>query len=63
MNNSFSFARFLVFTMVGLPIGFILTALVFAVSAMPIQAAQILPWALGIAIVIGVLGGFWKQEA
>lgn len=62
MNDTFSFVRFLVFAVVGLPIGFILTALAFAVSAMPIQAAQIFPWALGIAIVIGVLGGFWKQE-
>jgi hypothetical protein len=62
MNHRFSFARCLVFTMVGLPLGFILTALVFAVSAMPIEAAKIIPWALGIAIVIGMLGGFWKQD-
>ncbi len=63
MNDSFSLARFVVFTMVGLPLGFILTALVFAISAMPIEAVAIIPWALGIAVVIGVLGGFWKQEA
>jgi hypothetical protein len=62
MHAQFSFIRFLVFVVVGLPVGFILTAFGFAVSGMPILAHTIFPWAIGIAIVIGVLGGLWKQE-
>lgn len=57
----FSPVRLLVFSIVGLPIGFILTALGFAVSERAIVAAQIFPWALAIAIVVGILGAFWKQ--
>ena len=49
------------FSIVGLPIGFILTALGFAVSERAIVAEQIFPWALALAIFSGLLGAFWKQ--
>lgn len=58
---SFSTPRFLVFSMVGLPVAFILTALGFAVSERPIVAGHIFPWAFGIAATIGVLGGFRRD--
>lgn len=58
---SFSPLRFLIFSVIGLPIGFILTALAFAVSEQPIVAAQIFPWALGLAAVVGIVGALWKQ--
>ncbi len=61
IDMSFSPTRFLVFSIVGLPIGFILTALGFAVSERAIVAGQIFPWALGLAVVVGLLGAFWKQ--
>ena len=60
-DMSFSPTRFLVFSIVGLPIGFILTALGFAVSERAIVAEQIFPWALALAIFSGLLGAFWKQ--
>lgn len=59
---NFSPLRFLIFSVIGLPIGFILTALVFAVSQQAIVAAQIFPWALGLAAVVGIVGALWKQE-
>lgn len=59
---SFSPTRFLVFSIVGLPIGFILTALGFAVSEQPIVASQIFPWAIGLAAIVGILGAFRNQS-
>lgn len=59
---TFSLTRFLVFWIVGLPLGFILTALGFAVMERSIVASQIFPWALGFAVLVGVLGAFWKQS-
>lgn len=55
---NFSFPRALVLALIGLPLGFILTALTFAVTQTPIGASNIFPWALTVAIVIGCLGGF-----
>ncbi|KCZ47272.1 MULTISPECIES: hypothetical protein [unclassified Hyphomonas] len=40
--------RTLVFFIIGFPVGFILTALVFAVTQTPISAPAIFPWALGL---------------
>ncbi len=62
MKQKFSFIRLLVFAIVGLPIGFIFSSLGFAISGMPIMAKQIFPWAVGIAIVIGMFGGFWRND-
>ncbi|MEP5267736.1 MAG: hypothetical protein ABJQ63_10240 [Lentilitoribacter sp.] len=59
---SFSPTRFLVFSVIGLPIGFILTALGFAVSEQPILAGKTFPWALGVALIVGILGPRWKQS-
>lgn len=44
----------------GLPLGFILVALGFAVAGLPISAPRIFPWALGIAVIAGAVGGFWR---
>ncbi len=57
---NFSSARALVFAMIGLPLGFILTALGFAVAQSPIEAPAIFPWALAIAALAGGVGGFWR---
>ena len=62
IDMSFSPTRFLVFSIIGLPIGFILTALGFAVSERAIVAGQIFPWAFGLAFVVGLLGASWKQS-
>jgi hypothetical protein len=61
VNLRFSPARFLVFTFIGLPLGFILTALGFAIAELPIIARDVFPWALGCALVVGAAGGCWKQ--
>jgi hypothetical protein len=61
-DMSFSRTRFLVFSIIGLPIGFILTALVFAVSERAIVAEKIFPSALILAVISGLLGAFWKQS-
>lgn len=60
---NFSFPRALVFTIIGLPIGFILTALGFAVTKSAIDASAIFPWALAMALIIGCVGGFWRSAA
>ena len=57
---TFSPARSLVFFIIGLPLGFILSALGFATIAQPIAAPAIAPWALGIAALIGIGAGLWK---
>ncbi len=57
---TFSLPRALVFVLIGLPIGFILTALGFAVLGQEIDAPAIAPWALAIAVLLGVGAGFWK---
>lgn len=62
LGMNFSPLRFLAFSIIGLPIGFILTALGFAVSERAIVAGQIFPWALGLAFFVGLLGAFWKQS-
>jgi hypothetical protein len=58
---NFSFARALLFFAIGLPLGFILTALGFAVTETPIAAPTIFPWALTIAVITGIAGGFWRS--
>ena len=58
----FSFPRALVFALIGLPIGFILTALGFAVTQSSIEASAIFPWALLIAVLAGCIGGFWRYS-
>ncbi|MDP1630863.1 MAG: hypothetical protein Q8L66_05525 [Caulobacter sp.] len=57
----FSIARCLLFSVVGLPLGFIFTALGFAVAGHAISAPQIFPWTLGFAAIAGAIGGFWKS--
>lgn len=58
MNREFSPIRFVIFTVLGLPPGFVLTALGLAVYEAPISARQIFPWALGLALAAGVTMGF-----
>ena len=58
---NFSFARALIFAVIGLPLGFILTALSFAVTQSHIEASAIFPWALVIAVVTGCVGGFRRS--
>jgi hypothetical protein len=57
---SFSLARGGVFLLIGLPIGFILSALCFAVLGREISAPLIAPYALGIALVIALGAAVWK---
>jgi hypothetical protein len=58
----FSSSRLLFFAVAGLPVGFILVALGFAVAGLPISAPRIFPWALAIAAVAGVVGGFRRTS-
>ena len=58
----FSFARFFLFAVLGLPLGFILVALVFAVMGLSISAPQVFPWAVGIAGIAGVIGGVSRAK-
>lgn len=60
---TFSLVRALVLAVIGLPLGFILTALGFAVTRTPIDAAAIFPWAVAIAVVTGCVGGFWRSTS
>ena len=60
---SFSPGRAGVFFLIGLPVGFILTALGFAVSGQQISAPQIAPFASGIAIVIAIAAGLWRPPS
>ena len=55
---TFAPARALIFGAIGLPVGFILTAFVHAATGEGIDAAAIVPWALGIAVVAALIGGF-----
>ncbi|MDA0818964.1 MAG: hypothetical protein O3C52_02810 [Proteobacteria bacterium] len=57
---SFSLARSGVFLLIGLPIGFILTALGFVVTGREISAPLIAPYALGMALVIALGAAVWK---
>jgi hypothetical protein len=52
--------RTLVFLIIGFPVGFFLTALVFAGTQTPISAPAIFPWALAAAVIAGIVGGFRK---
>ena len=58
----FSFARAVVFFLISLPIGFILTALGFAVTQSQIDASEIFPWALAFAVLAGCASGFWRSS-
>lgn len=57
---TFSPARLLVFFMIGLPIGFILSALAFVTLGHPIEASALAPWAGGVALLIGLGAAFWR---
>ena len=59
-HSAFSLPRALVFVLIGLPIGFILSALGFVSLGHTIAAPSIAPWAFGIAILTGLGAGFWK---
>jgi len=52
--------RALIFFIIGIPVGFILTALGFAVTQTQITAPAVFPFALGIAAVAGIAGSFQK---
>jgi hypothetical protein len=59
---SFTPIRALVFFVLGLPFGFIVTGLGFAVTQTPFAAATIAPWALAFAAVTGAIGGFQNKR-
>jgi len=59
---SFSPGRAGVFFLIGLPIGFILSALGFAVLGHEISAPDIAPFALAIAAIVGLVAGLWKPQ-
>ena len=59
---NFSFARAGIIALISLPLGFILTALGFAVMQFPIEASAIFPWALAFSFVGGGIGGFWRTS-
>lgn len=56
----FAFARALLFAAIGLPVGFILTALAFAATEASISAPAIFPWAITVSLLAGIAGGFWR---
>jgi NADH:ubiquinone oxidoreductase subunit 6 (subunit J) len=60
---TFSPGRAGVFLLIGLPIGFILSALGFAVSGQEISAPEIAPYAGAIAVVNGIAAGLWKPQS
>ncbi|KLI63638.1 hypothetical protein [Aurantiacibacter marinus] len=57
---TFSPARAGIFFLFGLPIGFILSALGFAIGGLEITAPAIAPFAGGIAVLIAIAAGLWK---
>ncbi|MEM6475133.1 MAG: hypothetical protein AAF687_03095 [Pseudomonadota bacterium] len=57
---TFSLPRALVFLLIGLPVGFVLSALGFVSLGLEIAAPVIAPWALSLAVLTGVAAGFWK---
>ncbi len=59
---NFSLTRALVFACIGMPLGFIFTAFGFALTASPIEASSIFPWALTIAAIIGIVGGLRRSS-
>lgn len=60
---TFSPVRAGIFFLIGLPVGFILSAFGFAVTGREISAPQIAPYAGGIAIVIAVAAGLWRPTS
>ncbi|MAK60546.1 MAG: hypothetical protein CMK09_06180 [Ponticaulis sp.] len=60
---NFSFLRALVIFMICLPVGFILTALAITLIQLPIAPHIILPWALSIALLVGLVAGFKNEQA
>jgi hypothetical protein len=58
---NFSLTRALLLACIGLPLGFVLTAFGFAVTDSPIDAPSIFPWALAIAVIIGIVGGLRRS--
>lgn len=56
----FVFGRALVFFMIGLPIGFILSALAFTITGREIIASELAPFALGISVIAGIGAVIWK---
>lgn len=58
----FSIVRALILAVISLPLGFILTALGFAVTQSTIEASAIFPWALAIAVAAGGIGGIRRAS-
>lgn len=53
--------RFLVFSVMALPVGFIVTAFVFAVTETPVSAPRVVPWMVGVALIAGAIGAVWRR--
>lgn len=51
--------RMLVFIIIGLPIGFVVSSFAFALMGRDIHAPSIFPWALALAVIVGAFAG-WK---
>lgn len=52
--------RAVLFLVLGLPVGFVLTAFGFAVVELAITGPAVFPWAIAIAVMLGIAGGFSK---
>ena len=60
---TFSLARGGIFFLIGLPIAFVLTALVLATFGRALSAAQIAPFAVVIAALPGLGAAVWDLES
>ena len=57
---SFSLPRAAILFLISLPVGFILTALAFVVLQQPVAPVAIFLWAVGLALISGLIAGFQK---
>ena len=59
---TFSFKRAVILAVISLPVGFILTALAFVILQKPVAPVAIFPWAVGLAMISGLIAGFQKPK-
>jgi hypothetical protein len=59
---TFSPMRALAFAIIGLPVGFVLSALALVATGQAIEAQTIASYALAVALTSGVVAGFWKNK-
>lgn len=59
---TFSLPRAILFASVGLPVGFVLTALGLTLAGHPIAAGPAFVGAVLLSVVAGAVGGFWRSR-